>query len=418
MSDSKELTTTNQFAVMPVMEIATAVSRYQSLVKFTQQIMTENIDFGAIPGTDKPTLLKPGAEKLVNFFGLTPVFEPIEIIKDWTGQDHGEPFFEFQYKCKLYRDKRLVSEGIGSCNSWEKKYRYRWVDESELPIHLDPDDLTRRKSSIVEFQFAINKHEISGKYGKPAEYWESFETAIAAGDARQTIRKTAAGKELDAWEIETIVYRIPNEDIFSQVNTLDKMAQKRALIAAVLIGVNASEFFTQDLEDTEILTSEAVIEDNQVFQTHWSLTVRNRTAIEALLMQDDISIEVLFSACGVGGWDKMTEFEGTGKEAFYLAKTHLKDMTDSPEKLHWSQIAKNRDGIEGLLAKNGIPFDAILNACKIEKWEDLSDLDLTGQEVFNLSRDWWINHSVPVNTRKELDEIEPEASDPPDEMPF
>jgi hypothetical protein len=42
---------------------------------------------------------------------------------------------------------------------------------------------------------------------------------------------------------------VPNEDIASQVNTINKMAQKRALVAATLIAVNASEFFTQDLED-------------------------------------------------------------------------------------------------------------------------------------------------------------------------
>jgi hypothetical protein len=45
------------------------------------------------------------------------------------------------------------------------------------------------------------------------------------------------------------VGRVPNPDICDQVNTIQKMATKRALIAAVLIAVNASEFFTQDVED-------------------------------------------------------------------------------------------------------------------------------------------------------------------------
>lgn len=249
---SNDLATINQFAVMPVMELAGAISRYRAIIDFTRQIMKEGIDYGTIPGTEKPTLMKPGAEKLANFFGLTPVFEPVEIIKDWTGQQHGEPFFEYQYKCKLYRGDWLIAEGVGSCNSWEKKYRYRWVTEDEVPAHLHLNVLAQRKSSLVEFEFAINKRETSGKYGKPAEYWDSFETAIAAGDARKTTRKTSSGKELNAWEISSIVYRVPNEDVFSQVNTIDKMAQKRALVAAVLIGVNASEFFTQDLEDMDI----------------------------------------------------------------------------------------------------------------------------------------------------------------------
>lgn len=252
MSEKSLVPTSNTLAVMPAMEIAEAVDRYSAITAFTQRIMKNGIDYGAVPGTDKPTLLKPGAEKLSAFFGLTPAFEPIEIIKDWTGRDHGEPFFEYQYKCRLFRGDRLIAEGIGSCNSWEKKYRYRWVSEDEVPFHLNPDNLLSRKSGLIEFEFAINKRETAGRYGKPAEYWDAFKTAIAAGDAIKTTRKTSSGKDLDAWMIETVVYRVPNEDIFSQVNTIDKMAQKRALVAAVLIGVNASEFFTQDLEDMDI----------------------------------------------------------------------------------------------------------------------------------------------------------------------
>ena len=43
--------------------------------------------------------------------------------------------------------------------------------------------------------------------------------------------------------------RVFNPEIADQVNTIRKMAQKRALIAATLLAVNASEFFTQDVED-------------------------------------------------------------------------------------------------------------------------------------------------------------------------
>jgi hypothetical protein len=37
------------------------------------------------------------------------------------------------------------------------------------------------------------------------------------------------------------------------VNTIQKMAQKRALVAATLIATSASEFFTQDVEDVDSL---------------------------------------------------------------------------------------------------------------------------------------------------------------------
>jgi hypothetical protein len=48
------------------------------------------------------------------------------------------------------------------------------------------------------------------------------------------------------------VGRVPNPDIADQVNTIQKMAQKRALVGVCLLAVNASEFFTQDVEDMMI----------------------------------------------------------------------------------------------------------------------------------------------------------------------
>ena len=88
--------------------------------------MREGVDYGVIPGTDKPTLLKPGAEKLCTLFGLTSRFEIIRSAEDWTGADHnGEPFFFYLYRCRLHRGDMIIAEGDGSANSWEQKYRYR-----------------------------------------------------------------------------------------------------------------------------------------------------------------------------------------------------------------------------------------------------------------------------------------------------
>lgn len=40
------------------------------LKDFCDAVMTENVDYGTIPGTQKPSLLKPGAEKMLRLFGL------------------------------------------------------------------------------------------------------------------------------------------------------------------------------------------------------------------------------------------------------------------------------------------------------------------------------------------------------------
>lgn len=233
----------------PVVQVQRALVAYQSKKDFIDQVLKKDVDFGEIPGTNKPTLLKPGAEKMVNLFGLSPVFEDVKVIEDWTGTEYGEPFFYYRQRCKLHRSGRFVGSAEGSCNSWEKKYRYRWVAEADIPEGMDKSKLATRGGRASEFDFALDKAETTGQYGKPAEYWKRFKDAIAAGTATRTTRKTRSGKSMDAWEIDTTLYQVPNSEIAELVNTVLKMSQKRALIAAVLIVTGVSEFFTQDIED-------------------------------------------------------------------------------------------------------------------------------------------------------------------------
>ncbi len=237
------------------MTMDVAIARRSAIVEFTRRIMVKDQDFGEIPGTHKPTLLKPGAEKLCNFFGLEPEFTPIVEDVDWTGSEHaGELFCYARYRCRLLREGRVVGAGEGSCNSWEAKYRYRWVPEEQVPEYLDRTHLLKRevRRTLTEFDFAIERAETVGAYGKPAEHWQRFREAIRAGTARSLEKPTRRGNAV-AWEIDldSSLYRIPNPDVADVVNTIQKMAQKRALVAATLIATSASEFFTQDVEDAD-----------------------------------------------------------------------------------------------------------------------------------------------------------------------
>jgi hypothetical protein len=105
---------------------------------------------------------------------------------------------------------------------------------------------------LCEFEFAIERAETTGTYGKPAEHWQRFRDAIRTETARPVEKLTRRGNSV-AWEIDvdTALYRIPNPDVADVVNTIQKMAQKRALVAATLIATSASEFFTQDVEDAD-----------------------------------------------------------------------------------------------------------------------------------------------------------------------
>lgn len=183
-----------QMAVAP----AEALRRVQELQAFVKEVMVHGEDYGVIPGTDKPTLLQPGAQKLCEIYGMAPHFDDVTVVEDWD-----KPFFHYRKKCALMsrRSGDVVAEGVGSCNSREDRYAGRWCFESELPPGTDKRTLKRREG-------------VSRKTGKPY-----------------------------------VQYRAPNADICSLVNTIEKMACKRAYVAAVISATRSAGIFTQDVDD-------------------------------------------------------------------------------------------------------------------------------------------------------------------------
>jgi hypothetical protein len=205
---------------MPAMTIEAAVERYNTVTEFVSRVLRRDVDYGVIPGTDKFTLLKPGAEKLTTFFGLSTRFQLLERIEDWTGDAHdGEPFFYYLYRCQLLRGNLLLAEADGSCNSREQKYRWREAQRTCPECN---------QAAIIR-----GREEYGGG-------WVCFRKKGGCGAKFQTGDEVIEGQQTG---------RVANPDIADQVNTIQKMGQKRALVAAVLIAVNASEFFTQDVED-------------------------------------------------------------------------------------------------------------------------------------------------------------------------
>jgi hypothetical protein len=262
---SNELTVTPRVDVvraedfMPLMSVEQAVQRKQMMNDFIGKVMHEGEDYGAMPGDTrkgaKKVLLKPGAEKLCSIFGLAPRFIKETVIEDWTGAQHGgEPLFYYEYRCQLWKGERCMGEGIGSCNTWEAKYRYRWVREEDVPEKLIDTDLPMRgnKRTIREPWFALDKRETAGKYGKPMEYWNMFDKAQQQNTGRKVQWTSSSGKDMSGYEItvDETLYRVPNDNPAELVNTCQKIGQKRALIAATLVVTNCSDAFTQDLEDT------------------------------------------------------------------------------------------------------------------------------------------------------------------------
>lgn len=233
--ESTELATISQqnLYISPVVGLEEAKSKFEQVRKFTASCLKKDVDYGTFAGVTKPSLLKPGAEKISTLFGLTPKFTCTDKIMNWSGEGNpdNEPFFYFEYKCELYKGSEYVASCIGSCNSWEKKYRYR---RGELVCPNCGKPLRRSKNGDGFYCWAKQ-----GGCG----------ATFPSNDFRITNQKVGDVKNFDTAE---------------QVNTFQKMAQKRAFIGAVLIACNLSEYYTQDIED---LDGFEMTKDNQTPST-------------------------------------------------------------------------------------------------------------------------------------------------------
>ena len=216
---------------MPIVDVQQAMQRRQLVEAFAKNVMIDGTDYGAIPGTGgKKTLLKPGAEKLASFFGLLPDFIVTHSVLDFdgTGEGRGESLIYYRVRCDLYRGGVKVGAGDASCSSRESKYR--WRNGARVCPHC-------KQPAIIK-----GKEDFGGG-------WLCFKKNGGCG---------AKFKDGDAAIEGQSVGRTPNPDIADVDNTILKMAEKRALIAATLIATHVSDFFTPDMEDFADVMVQAV----------------------------------------------------------------------------------------------------------------------------------------------------------------
>ena len=157
-----------------VITIAEAKKRVTALKKFVDELMAPGVDYGVIPGVDKPSLLKPGAEKISDAFGYTKKVEVVNRVEDWH-----RGIFHYEVRVSLLSRKTNVieCEGIGCCNTRESRFA--------------------------------------------------------------------------------------NQRGYDVMNTVLKMAKKRALVDAVLTATRSSDLFTQDVEEMDWLWDKSRIKGEQ-----------------------------------------------------------------------------------------------------------------------------------------------------------
>ena len=170
-----------------------------------RSLMKEDVHFGTIPGTPKPTLYKAGAELLLMTFRIAAAPACIE---DLSTPD------EARYRVTMRGTNQVTGEVLGEmsgeCSSSETKYR--WVKPVCDQEWEETDPALRREKWL---------RSKDGPY------------------KQRQVRSSPA-------------------DV---ANTILKMATKRALIALTLTALAASDIFAQDLEDLAEELRETVGDD-------------------------------------------------------------------------------------------------------------------------------------------------------------
>lgn len=209
---------TTELVRVPVAQIQ---QDQQAIYRLMSEVMVRDQDYGIMPGAKKPSLYKPGSEKILSMFKLSvdvlvEEITPTSNIGRWD-----------EYRVRVYvtvkemGSGRFIGKGIGECSSFEEKYMWRAVSgplEAAYYHNISPD-LCRTKFK---------------------QEWH---------DRRPT------GKELSESQV-----RVPTAD---RMNTVLKMAKKRAQIDATLTATAASAIFTQDLEDIPEHLRDAIDENQE-----------------------------------------------------------------------------------------------------------------------------------------------------------
>lgn len=175
------------------MSPATLTTRLAMIQQAMNTSMKKGVDYGKIPGTPKPTLFKPGAEKLCTMFRIAPDYES----EDLSTHDCAR----IRVKCigKQQGTDVVLGAGVGECSTDETKYKWR------SPVCKEEFDETQDDRRRVKW--------LRGKGGKP---YRATQVRTEPADL---------------------------------ANTVLKMAAKRAHIAMVLNVTGATAIFSQDLED-------------------------------------------------------------------------------------------------------------------------------------------------------------------------
>ncbi len=212
----------------------------QNIQHLKENVLIDKEHYGLIPGCGpKPALLKAGAEKLAFMFRLAPKFI---VTKTELKDGHRE----YEITCELTHipTGQYIGAGVGICSTMETKYRYR-ADKSadvmlDVVVPKNYWDRKRLGANAVELQSILAQQ--AGEPGRYGTKKDSTEQWVIVKRGESTGEK------------------VENPDIADTYNTVIKMAKKRAYVDAVITCTAASDFFTQDIEESADLQEGKVVD--------------------------------------------------------------------------------------------------------------------------------------------------------------
>lgn len=221
MNDEIAVIPTESLALRHELSVEEVVARVNKVHEVMRRAMVDGHHYGVIPGTPKPTLLKPGAELLCMMFRLDPQYS----VETQRGP---EGHLTITSTCTLWHvpTGQRVGSGMGSCSTREAKYAYRQAKRACPKCGAE--------------QINKSKFPLRGAPRDSAPGWYCFAKAGGCGQEFAHDDPAIMGQ---------VTGRVANEDLADQENTVLKMSNKRSLIAGVLNVTAASDILTQDLED-------------------------------------------------------------------------------------------------------------------------------------------------------------------------
>lgn len=115
--EEKEITAISVIDSIDTNSVRRTMQKIADFQTIIQTSLKPGHDYGIIPGCDKPSLLKPGAEKINMLMGVATGYEIMG-----KAEDFDKGFYAYNIRCFLSKCGTTICEGVGSCNSKEKKY--------------------------------------------------------------------------------------------------------------------------------------------------------------------------------------------------------------------------------------------------------------------------------------------------------